>query len=89
MTEVRSHGYAHDVQDWEVSKQEALENLRENLTKKYRIWENINIMAGPRSFEPLVDHEVDISKVRFDKYRHGTVNIQATYIFEYPEGEND
>ena len=88
MPRVHAYGYARNINEMETAKSEAVQSLRENLAKPYRIWRSSGSAPGDGCYlPPLPGHEPDPSGLTFTLYRHGGLNLQVDYEFEYPEPE--
>ena len=86
MPRVHAYGYARNINEMETAKSEAVQSLRENLAKPYRIWLSTGSTPGDgRYLPPLPRHEPDPPGLTFTLYRHGGLNLQVDYEFEYPE----
>lgn len=86
MPRVHVYGYARNITEMETAKSEAVQSLRENLAKPYRIWRSSGSAPGDGCYlPPLPRHEPDPSGLTFTLYRHGGLNLQVDYEFEYPE----
>lgn len=86
MRRVHAYGYAHNITNMETAKAEAVQSLRENLAKPYRIWLSTgNTPEEGHYLQPLPDHEPDPSKLTFNTYRHGGLNLQVDYEFDYSD----
>ena len=86
MPRVHAYGYARNINEMETAKSEAVQSLRENLAKPYRLWLSTGSTPGDgRYLPPLPRHEPDPPGLTFTLYWHGGLNLQVDYEFEYPE----
>lgn len=83
----RVHGYVHGITDIESAKPEALASLKRYIHKfaMSHVDDSGHYLGRLDPVPEGIEVEVDESRVVYESYRHGGLNLQATYVFDYPE----